>query len=189
MANRNIFKKHCNLFIKNKKQNVLIERYDDNYYISDGFTLLRVPEFIYNCSVRPLSPMFIPLENGQGAIRRPGETLPDIKPGHRTTTLHDCFTKYEAINPVTVTPFVYNPVNDPKMFIRLVTLHDNRPMCYNDYYMEAIHEYCGVLTATADRFPALKWEDPTNRTACMVLPVNAKPCFAALNDLVEVLKK
>lgn len=179
MANANIFKKHCNLFIKNKKQNVLIERYNDNYYISDGITLLRVPEYIYNCSIRPLSSMFIPLENKRGAIRRPGEILSDIKP-EICTTLHDCFTRYEAVNPVTITPFVYNPVTDLKMYIRLVTLSNGKPMTYNDVYIEAVLEYCGTLSATADRFPALKWEDP-NGTACMVLPVNNKPCFSEIN--------
>lgn len=179
MANHNIFKKHCNLFIKNKKQNVLIERYNDNYYISDGFTLLRVPDFIYNVAVRPLSPMFVPLENKQGAVRRAGEILPEIKAGH-CTTLHDCFTRYEATQAAEITPFVYNPVNDSKVYIRLVNLQNGKPMTYNDIYIEAVLEYCGTLSATADRFPVLKWEDP-NGTACMVLPVNNKPCFSDIN--------
>lgn len=149
MANYNQFKKHAMIFAKNKKQRIIIERIEDRYYISEGFTMLCVPSVFYDVLIRPLSPLFLPLENGQKAIRRPGE--------------------------------------DQKINIRLMDV-GGKLVQYNDGYISAILEYADSFKASADRFPVLKWEDGAG-TGCIILPVNNKPCFAALDELREVLRK
>ena len=186
MANYNQFKKHAMIFAKNKKQRIIIERIEDRYYISEGFTMLRTPSVFYDVLIRPLSPLFLPLENGQKATRRPGEILAEIEPG-TTREFADIFTRYSCETPATVTPFMYAPVQDQKINIRLVDV-GGKLVQYNDGYISAIMEYADSFKASAERFPVLKWEDEAG-TGCLILPVNNKPCFAAMDDLREVLRK
>ena len=74
---KNIFKKHLQIFIKSTQRTV-IQRADDIYYISDGYTLLRLPDWLYNAEVRPVSPIFPALENGQSATRQAGAPLAEL---------------------------------------------------------------------------------------------------------------
>lgn len=186
MANYNQFKKHAMIFAKNKKQRIIIERIEDHYYISEGFTMLCVPYVFYDVLIRPLSPLFLPLENGQKATRRPGEDLAQIDP-EPAGSFANIFAQYSCENPATVTPFMYAPIQNHKINIRFVNVA-GKLVQYNDDYISAAMEYADSFKATADRFPVLKWENEAG-AGCIILPVNNEPCFAAMDDLREVLWK
>lgn len=164
---RNQFKKHLDIFVKNKRQTVLIERKDDFYYISEGFTLLRLPAVYYEVLARPVNPLFIHLENGQCATRQPRETLPELNPG-KIGQLVNIWDRTKAENPAKLSRVI---VETDTGHARAVNV-GKKIMLYNETYITAMREYCGDdIHATADRFPVLKWEDPTG-TGCMVLGIN-----------------
>ena len=186
MANYNKFKKHAMIFAKNRRQRIMIERIDDRYYITEGHTMLCVPTVFYDVMLRPLSPLFLPLENGQKAARRPGDDLAEIDQG-AAGELASIFARFDSKSPATVTPFLYAPIEDQKTNIRLVNV-DGRLVQYDDGYISAAMEYADSFKATAEHFPALKWEDEAG-TGCLILPVRNPPGLSALDDLREVLRK
>lgn len=185
MATYNNYKKHAMIFAKNKKQKIIITRENDHYYISEGYTMLKLPAVYYDVLLRPLSPLFLQLENGQKAIRRPGEELPEIDPG--TADLANIFSRYKCENPVNITDFLYNPIGNKKAAIRLVEINWNFQQ-YNDDYISAAVEYADSFTASPDRFPILKYENEMG-VGCLIMPINNQACNEAICNLKGAMRK
>lgn len=79
---KNIYKKHCDLFIKSAKTTrVCWQRVKGNYYITDGITLLTVPAVLYDNYIRPLNAIFIPLQDGETAIKNSTASFTEIVEG------------------------------------------------------------------------------------------------------------
>ena len=185
MATINLYKKHAMLFAKNKKQRIVITRENDCYYITDGFTMLKLPAVYYDVLIRPLSPLFLQLENGQKAIRKPAEELPEID--LTAPTLADIFNRYKCENPVNITDFVYDPIGNKYAAIRMVEINWNFYQ-YNDTFMGAALEYAAEFKASGDRFPALKYEDDMG-VGCLILPINNAKCNDSMANLREAMRK
>lgn len=185
MATINLYKKHALLFAKNKKQRIIIQRENDCYYISEGFTMLKLPAVYYDVLIRPLSPLFLQLENGQKAIRRPGEELPEMDVG--AADLANIFSRYKCENPVNITDFLYDPIGNKNAAIRLAEI-DWKFHQYNDGYISAAMEYADSFTASNDRFPVLKYENEMS-VGCLIMPINNKPCSEAIGNLREAMTK
>lgn len=185
MATYNNYKKHAMIFTKNKKQKIIITRENDSYYISEGYTMLKLPAVYYDVLLRPLSPLFLQLENGQMAIRRPGEELPEIDPG--AANLANIFSLWKCENPVNITDFVYDPIGNKKAAIRLTEIN-GKFYQYNYDYISAAMEYADSFTASADRFPVLKYENEMG-VGCLIMPVNNQHCNDAISNLKEAMRK
>lgn len=185
MATYNNYKKHAMIFAKNKKQKIIITRENDCYYIANGYTMLKLPAVYYDVLLRPLSPLFLQLENGQKAIRRPGEELPEITVD--APDLANIFSRFKCENPVNITDFLYDPIGNKNAAIRLVEINWKFHQ-YNDGYISAAMEYADSFTASADRFPVLKYENEMG-VGCLIMPVNNKPCFEAIGNLREAMTK
>lgn len=181
---RNPYKKHLDTFVKNKNQRVLIERHDDYYFISEGFTILRLHAVYYETFARPVNSMFIPLENGQQAKRQPGEPLPEIQPG-TADTCKKVWTMTKAINDAKLTPIIYETDNGQCRIVKT----GNKMMMYNEKYINAIRQYCNdEIKCTADRYPVLKWEGAAG-DGCIILGVNNRAAWDNLRKVAEVIAK
>ena len=185
MATYNSYKKHAMIFAKNKKQKIIITRENDCYYISEGCTMLKLPAVYYDVLIRPLSPLFLQLENGQKAIRRPGEELPEIDPG--AASLENIFSRFKCENPVNITDFLYDPIGNKRAAIRLAEINWKFQQ-YNDDYISAAMEYVDIFTASDDRFPVLKYENEMG-VGCLIMPVNNTTCGNAIGNLKEAMRK
>ena len=185
MATYNNYKKHAMIFAKNKKQKIIITRENDCYYVSEGYTMLKLPAVYYDVLIRPLSPLFLQLENGQKAIRRPGEELPEMDVG--AADLANIFSRYKCENPVNITDFLYDPIGNKNAAIRLAVINRNFYQ-YNDNFISAAMEYADSFTASGDRFPVLKYEDDIG-VGCLIMPISNKPCLDAIANLREAMTK
>ena len=185
MATTNLYKKHATLFVKNKKQRTVITRENDCYYITDGFTMLKLPAVYYDVLIRPLSPLFLHLENGQKAIRKPGEELPEID--FTAPNLADIFSRYKCENPVNITDFIYDPIGNKYAAIRMVEISWNFHQ-YNDAFIAAALEYAAAFKASGDRFPVLKYEDDMG-VGCLIMPINNANCNESMANLKEAMRK
>ena len=185
MATYNNFKKHAMIFAKNKKQKIIITRENDCYYIADGFTMLKLPAVFYDVLLRPLSPLFLQLENRQKAIRRPGEELPEMDVA--AADLANTFSRLECENPVNITDFIYDPIGNKNAAIRLAEINWQFYQ-YNDGYISAAMEYAGTFTASNDKFPALKYENEMG-VGCLIMPINNSSCNNAIGNLREAMRK
>lgn len=185
MATYNNYKKHAMIFAKNKKQKIIITRENDCYYISEGCTMLKLPAVYYDVLIRPLSPLFLQLENGQKAIRRPGEELPEMDVA--AADLANIFSRFECENPVNITDFIYDPIGNKNAAIRLTDI--NGKFCqYNNDYISAAMEYADSFMASYDRFPVLKYENEMG-VGCLIMPVNNTACNEAMGNLMGVIRK
>ena len=185
MATTNLYKKHALLFAKNKKQRIIIQMENDCYYITDGFTMLKLPAVYYEVLIRPLSPLFLRLENGQKAIRKPGEELPEID--LTAPSLADIFSKYKCEIPVNITDFVYDPIGNKYAAIRMVEINWNFYQ-HNDTFIAAALEYAVEFKASGDRFPVLKYEDDMG-VGCLIMPINNTKCYESMANLKEAMRK
>lgn len=185
MATYNSYKKHAMIFAKNKKQKIIITRENDCYYISEGFTIFKLPAVYYDVLLRPLSPLFLQLENGQKAIRRPGEELPEIDMS--IASLENIFSRFKCENPVNITDFIYDPIGNKNAAIRLAEIN-GKFYQYNDGYISAAMEYADSFTASADRFHVLKYENEIG-VGCLIMPINNAQCNNAIGNLKEAMRK
>lgn len=184
---KNPYKQHLRIFAKNSYQSVLIERHDGIYYISDGFTMLKIPAGHYELFAVPVNQLYIVLEDEQSAIRRRGEKLPELKPGHDRTLLN-VWEKTQARIPAKITRLLTESTQGDKL-LRYVHIGDGIHL-YNDDYIFAMRQYCGEnVLATAERFPVLKWEDPVTAAGCIILPVNNPAARDTVVKIAEVIKK
>jgi len=181
---RNPYKKHLDAFAKNNERPVLIEHHDDFYYISEGFTILRLPAVYYEIFARPVNPLFISLENGQQAKRPPREKLPEIQPG-TADTCKKVWTMTEATNDAKLTPVIMDLDNGQCQIVKT----GNKMMMYNEKYINAIRQYCDdEIKCTADRYPVLKWEGAAG-DGCIILGVNNRAAWDNLRKVAEVIAK
>ena len=185
MATTNLYKKHATLFVKNKKQRIVTTRENDCYYIADGFTMLKLPAVYYEVLIRSLSPLFLQLENGQKAIRKPGEELPEID--CCAPDLANLYSKYKCENPVNITDFVYDPIGNKSAAIRMVEINRNFYQ-YNDTFIAAALEYAVEFKSSGDRFPVLKYEDDMG-VGCLIMPINNTKCNESIANLKEAMRK
>ena len=185
---RNPYKEHLRIFAKNAYQNVLIQRDNGFYYISDGFTMIRLSARHYELFAAPVNQqLYIMLEDGQSVIRRRGEKLPEPNPGS-AHVLRDIWKKTQAQIPAKVTRLLVENSDGDKL-MRCAHVGDEIHL-YNDDYIFAIRQYCGEnVLATADRFPVLKWEDTETGTGCIVLPINNPAARDTVVKIAEVIKK
>ena len=183
---KNPYKEHLRIFAKNTAQNVLIQRDNGVYYISDGFTMIRLSSGQYELFAVPISPLYIPLEDGQSVIRRRGEKLPEPNPGG-AYVLRDMWEKTQAQIPAKITSLLTES-RDGNKLMRYVHIGGNIHI-YNDDYIFAMRQYCGEnVFATADRFPVLKWEDTATGAGCIVLPINNPAARDTVVKIAEVIK-
>ena len=185
MATTNLYKKHAMLFVKNKKQRIVITRENDCYCIADGFTMLKLPAVYYDVLIRPLSPLFLQLENGQKAIRKPGEELPEID--LTAPSLADIFSKYKCEIPVNITDFVYDPIGNKYSAIRMIEINWNFYQ-YNDTFIASALEYAAEFKASDSRFPVLKYEDVMG-VGCLIMPINNAKCNESMANFTEAIRR
>lgn len=181
-ATKNPYKKHAMVFVKNKERTIIVERTGDNIYISEGFSMLRIPYIYYEFYIRPLSPLFVALEDGQKATREGKSEIPTV--GYSDGSLARIFDNANATLDTTVTPFLYD-ASECAHNIRLVQV-GNRLAQYNDTYLSAAMEYAIAFNATNDRHPVLKFEDEIG-VDCIIMAVNNKSCNADLETLRKFL--
>ena len=184
MVTHNLYKKHAMLFVKNKKQKIIITRENDCYYITDLYTMLKLSAVYYDVLIRPLSTVFIQLENGQKAIRNPGEELPEID--LTAPNLADIFNLYKCENPVNITDFVYHPIGNKYAAIRMVEINRNFYQ-YNGKFIDAALEYAEEFMASGDRFPVLKYEDDMG-VGCLIMPINNAKCNESIANIKEAMR-
>jgi hypothetical protein len=182
MASKNQYKKHAMVFAKNKKQRIIVERKGDFYYISEGFSMLRIPYVFYEILVHPLAPLFVKLEDGQKAIREAGREFPTI--GCSDGSLARIFDNTKATLETTVTCFLYDDP-DCNRSLHLVNV-GKRLVAYNDEFLRATMEYATAFNATNDRHPVLKFEDEIG-VGCIIMPVNSESFAADLETLRKFL--
>lgn len=178
---KNYFKKHLDIFAKDKKHRIIIERHDDFYYISEGFTMIRLPAVFYEVFARPVNPLFISLENGQNAARQPSEPLPVIRPDF-SECLRKIWESTKAETPAQLSRLIIESDNAAARVVKI----DRKIMLYNNDFITAIRQYCGEVKATADRFPVLKWEDEAG-TGCIVLGINNAALLDCIREIAAVL--
>ena len=181
-ATKNPYKKHAMVFVKNNKMRIVVERTGDNYYISEGFSMLRIPYVFYEILIHPLNPMFVKLEDGQKAIREAGREFPTI--GCSDGSLARIFDNTKATLETTVTCFLYDDP-DYNRNLHLVNV-GKRLVAYNDEFLRATMEYATAFNATNDRNPVLKFEDEIG-VGCIIMPVNSESFAAALETLRKFL--
>ena len=185
MGTTNLYKKHAMIFAKNKKQKIIITRENDCYYITDKSTMLKIPAVYYDVLIRPLSPLFQQLKNGQKAIRKPGEELPELD--LTAPNLADIFHIYKCENPVNVTDFLYDPIGNKYAAIRMVEINWNFYQ-YNANFISATMDYAGNFTASNDRFPVLKYEDDMG-VGCLIMPINNSKCNESFANFKEAIRR
>lgn len=180
----NMFKKYVNLFVKNKSTSIVIQRKNDCYYICDGFIMLKLPAVFYNGYVRPVSPIFPDLPEGQNAIRKPGEALAELAP--ENGNMADLLDKFNADNPAQLTRLLC--LNDQNKLVRYVKIGENKMSVYNNDFITAAQEFIDDenVKATSDRYPVLKWENTEMQIACVIMPVNFPGALTALKDVSTV---
>lgn len=184
---KNPYKKHLQIFAKNTRQPILIERHNGIYYIADGFTMLKIPAGHYELFAVPVNPLYIILQDEQAATRRRGEKLPELKPGN-DRTLFNIWEKTQARIPAKITRLLTENSQNTAM-LRYIQIGENIHL-YNENYISAMREYCGEnVYGTRERFPVLLWEDPTTGTGCMILPVNNPAARDTVVKIAEVIKK
>ena len=186
MANTNIFKKHLTIFAKKSKK-LVIHRVNDIYYICDGYTMLKIPAIHYEVYARPVSSVFIPLENDQSADRSAGELLPKIfAPSYNAANI---FESHKAEKPAIITDLLH--LGEGKKVMRFFTVDNEKVAIYNNDYINAVLEYANSdkFMATSDRFPVLKWEDMGLDIGCLVMPINNAVALGNLAYVGGILKK
>ena len=184
---KNPFKEHLRIFAKNTYQDVLIQRDNGIYYISDGFTMLRLSSGHYELFAIPVNQqLYIMLEDGQSVVRRRDEKIPEPNPGG-AHVLRDMWEKTQAQIPAKITRLLVENSEGDKI-MRYVRIGGDVHI-YNDDYIFAMRQYCGEnVLATADRFPFLKWEDPATGAGCIVLPINNPAARDTVVKIAEVIK-
>lgn len=182
---KNPYKQHLRIFAKNTAQNVLIQRDNGMYYISDGFTMIRLSAGHYELFATPINPVYVPLEDGQSIIRRRGEKQVESNPGG-AHVLRNMWEKTDARIPAKITRLLSESTSGDKL-LRYVHIGDGIHL-YNDDYIFAMRQYCNEnVFATVDRFPVLKWEDPAMGTGCIILPVNNPAARDIVVKIAEVI--
>lgn len=178
---KNYYKKHLNIFIKGKNP-LHLQREEDLYYITDGYTILRLNAVEYTMFAQAYNPVFIPLENGQRATKQLTEILPKLNPSGMDIKK---FFPEEMNIPVKVTPFEYLD-SENKTRISIVQA-GNRLVTYNAAYIEAASEYTGRKFSVhkLEKFPVLGYSDDVG-TGCAIMPIN-KPEVA--DDLEFLFRK
>lgn len=156
---KNMYKAHCNLFIRATKGGRLsLQREAGYYYITDGPTLLKVPAPMYDEYIRPLSPLFIPLKDGERATKqRTGNFMELDQSGFDAKHIYDTTN---AETPVQILPVKL--CHDGKD-LQLVT-DEKHVWAYNAAYIAAIKDYIGAakVFAGAGKYPAIKSEIAVN---------------------------
>lgn len=180
---KNMYKKHCDIFVKSaKSKDIHFQRGNGSYYITDGFTVLTVPAALYDEFIRPLNVIFIPLQDGEKAIKRTNSTFTEID--RNACDIKHIFEIATTETPVQILPLILRGEN--KTDYQLAKI-GGRALCFNAAYMAATAEYlCGEpFKAGGGRWPTIKAESTFG--GCLVLPCNCKEKLSAvLGALQEV---
>lgn len=179
---KNIYKKHCDIFLKSsKKANIHIQRDNGFYYISDGFTILTVKEGVYNEFIAPLSDVFIPLHDGYEAIKRCSSGHIDIV--QNSSTLKRIYDTASAEAPTQLLPLMLEDRSSKKSY-QLVKVRE-RVLGYNAAYIDAAADYlCGAeFTGGGGDWPVIKGESAFG--GCLIMPCN---CSSKLSSLLKTLR-
>lgn len=179
---KNMYKKHCDIFVKSAKtQNIHLQRENGLYYITDSCTALAVPAALYDEFIRPLNALFIPLKDGEKAIKR--TTCAFTEADKNGCDIKSIFEGATAETPVQVLPLILRGKN--KMDYQITKI-GGRALCFNAVYMAATAEYlCGEpYKAGSGRWPMIKAESASG--SCLVLPCKCDELSAALDALQEV---
>lgn len=160
---KNPYKKHLSCILKNASTRKLyLQRSDDFYYISDGFSILRLSRYLYELLAMPVDWRLVPLEAGQCATSSSGART-EATPGGV-----DLMRFFDGAGgaPVLLSPVFYN---DGKKQRRIL-LCGGRPVAYDAEYVTAILSYATVerLRAGGGKYPALYADEPAH--GCVVLP-------------------
>lgn len=179
---KNIYKKHCDIFLKSsKKTNIHIQRDSGFYYISDGITILTVTEGVYNEFIAPLSDVFIPLHDGYQAIKRCSSGRMDIV--QDSSTLKRIYDTASAETPTQLLPLMLSDQNSKKSY-QLVKVGE-RVLGYNAAYIDATADYlCGAkFTGGGGDWPVIKGESAFG--SCLIMPCD---CRSKLSSLLGTLR-
>lgn len=179
---KNMYKKHCDIFVKSARtQNIHLQRENGLYYITDSYTLLVVPAALYDEYIRPLNALFIPLKDGEKAIKRTNCALAEAD--ENGCDIKHIFDGATAGNPAQALPLILRGKN--KTDYQIVKI-GGRALCFNATYMQAVAEYlCGEpFKASGGRWPTIKAE--SSYGACLILPCKCDELSAAVDALREV---
>lgn len=102
-----------NQVLKNKL--LIIERYQNNYYISDSFIIIKVCENLYEDSVKKLSELFITLNEMQSV------KYFNKKKQYNTIKLKELYDRYDGLleSGCYITPFLYK-CKDTNIIVRII---------------------------------------------------------------------
>lgn len=165
---KNMYKKHCDLFIKSAKTTrVCLQRVENEYYITDGITALTVPAALYDNYIRPLNAIFIPLHDGETAAKHPDATFTEIV--ENGFNIKKTFEMYKDTNEqVDVTPLLYTA--EKNKILRVVQIGEH-VHTYDNKFIEAAAEYlCDEnFKACGGVHPILKAQSAYG--GCLILPI------------------
>lgn len=167
-----MYKKHCDLFIKSAKTaRVCLQRVENEYYITDGITVLTVPAALYDNYIRPLNAIFIPLHDGETAVKNSNAILPEIV--ENSFNIKKTFEMHKDTDEqVDITPLLYTA--EKNKILRVVQIGEH-VHAYDNRFVEAAAEYlCDEnFKACGGVHPILKAQSAYG--GCLILPVaNAK---------------
>lgn len=167
-----MYKKHCDLFIKSAKTTrVYLQRVENEYYITDGITALTVPAALYDNYIRPLNAIFIPLHDGETAVKNSSAILPEIvKNGFNIKKTFEMYK--DTDEQVNITPLLYTAEKN-KIF-RVVQVGEH-VHAYDNRFIEAAAEYLSDenFKSCGGVHPILKAQSAYG--GCLILPIaNAK---------------
>lgn len=165
----NIYKKHAKALEKGAKKNRLwLQRSDNTYYITDGCSMLKVPASVYDYYIRPVSPIFIPLEDGQKSVKSVCDVLPVLSDdGLDPKEIFETYSKNTAS--CRLTKFIVDTKDSVDCCIAIV---NKKPVAYNRVWMEAIFDYAtpNLIRASDMRWPAMVYDNAEAGVGAVIMP-------------------
>lgn len=143
MTAKNPFKKHATIFAKGKNSynGLTIERHGNDYYISDGFTMLKINNCFYQVYIQPVSELFILLEDNT-CIRYVHKSAPIIK---KSDTLKNYFEHFYPTTNAHKVEFTSIFVNTANGIVRIAKIH-NKIAVFNDEFCKAVFDYSNAFS-------------------------------------------
>lgn len=177
MATKNPFKGTVKALLSKTESRIalVIERKDGKYYLTNGTMLLMVDIPTYDSFLRPLSPMFIPLMDGQRASTENTKELPKIDEGDELvfykTYSGNVKSEHER---ATATGFYYTV----KAGMGELWKCGDELACFNtkcsEPFRELLEFYKGSPRSSGSWNSGIHFEDEQERCGMFILPVAYK---------------
>lgn len=143
MAAKNPFKKHASILLKSKNgfNGLTIERHENTYYIADGFTMLKIESPFYEVYFKPVSELYITLEDNYQIKYKVGYA-PILGRGDSLKHCFEHFYPHENVSNVEFTSVIVSCANG---LVRIAKIHNKIAAFNNDFY-EAVLSYARAFS-------------------------------------------